>query len=121
MIILYDNVIGETMRLAKRFNIKSKEITTYDANDDRYIVLLARKELKNEDLSFLKVFINKKLPWIKGVIIHDDKMFGDEYGQMISFFTEREVKVLRVWDKIVSDEEIRGLEVELNGITRNIF
>lgn len=106
------------MRLAKRFNIPSKELRLYSKRDSDKIIIVARKPFINEDLSFLKVFVNKHKRNIEGVVIHDDKLFGDEYGKMSHFFLERGIKVLRIWDKIVSDEEIKNLEDELSGATK---
>lgn len=109
------------MRLAKRFDIESKELTLYRDKDSNEIVIIARKPLKEESFSFVKTFIHKNRKKIKGVVVYDDKLFGDEFGEIIEFFTARDVKILRVWDKMVSDEEIKDLEEELHGIATNSF
>lgn len=115
MIILYSSFTGDAMRLAKRFEAPSKELELYNDKDSEEILFIARKILIGEDLSFLKVFVHKNRDKISGVVIHDDKFYGDEYGEAIRFFASRDIKILRVWDKMVSDEEIKSLEDEMDG------
>lgn len=117
MILIYDSITGETMKLAKRFGIQSRDLQNYDGNDYD-IVIIGRKLLEDENLWDLTSFIKKFKKKIIGVIIYDDKMFGDEFGKSAQFYTKEGVKIIAVWDKIISDKEIMEMEAELYEKTR---
>ena len=112
MIILYDTITGETLKLAKRFNIPSKRISNYE-DDSKQIILISRRLFVSEDKAKLKNFLIKNNKNIIGVVLYDNKLFGTEYGSSLAVYSKYNIPILRVWDKIVSDEEIRELEEEL--------
>ena len=113
MIILYDTITNDTLRLVNRFNLPSREIRNYREQGEK-IILLSRRLLIDEKINELKTFLLKNRKNIIGVVIYDNKSFGDEFGSSAELFAEAGIKVLRVWDKIVSDREIESLKEELN-------
>lgn len=115
MIILYDTITGETLKLAKRFNIESKQINNYKL-EDKKIILISRRLFINEDIAKLKVFLAINIENILGVIVYDNKLFGKEYGNSLEIYSQFSIPILRVWDKIVSDQEIKELEKELKNL-----
>lgn len=113
MILVYDSITGETMRLSKRFDTPSMDLKNFVKTENK-ILLIGRRLLKDESLWELSNFINKNKKSIIGVIIYDDKMNGEEFGESSVFYSSQGIKVLALWDKIISDEEIKEMESDLN-------
>lgn len=82
--------------------------------ENEAIVVIGRRFFSHENLweldNFIKVYRNE----IKGVILHDDKNFGRDFGESVEFFANRGVRIIKVWDKAVSDEQVHELEVMLS-------
>lgn len=112
MILLYDTITGSSMGLAKKFSLPSKERSWYEGN--KKAVLISRRFLIGEKLWELERFIHEYKKDIIGVIIYDDKMFGTEFGNSAPFFEKNGVRILAIWDKNISEEEIKEMEVIIN-------
>lgn len=114
MVILHNSVTGSSMKLAKRFRFPSKRISNYRGEAEG-IVIIGRRFFTDENLWELIKFIENNKDKIKGVVIYDDKSFGSEFGASAELFERYGIEVLAVWDKVVSEEEIREMEVLISG------
>lgn len=115
MIILHNSITGSSRRLAERFSYPSKHLRSYMGGNDG-IIIVGRRFFTNENLWELDNFIKQYKRKIKGVIIYDDKVFGRCFGESADFFANHGLEILVAWDKTVSDEQIRALEVKIDGI-----
>ena len=117
MILVYDSKTGNSEKIAQRFKMNSKDFRYYrDTSED--IVIMARKFYYHENLWEISLFIEQNKDKILGAIIYDDKNFGREFGNSSLFFEEKGIKVIDIWDKIVSDVEIQKMEERLNELSR---
>lgn len=113
IILLHHSVVGGTRDLANRFKYPSKNYLNYRGEADR-IVLVGRHIYKFDDSDKLEKFIRYHRKKIVGVIISDDKNYGYFFGDAREFYEGLGVKVLAIWDKIITDEQIKELEGRLD-------
>lgn len=112
--IVHYSLFGGTSKVSNRFKYDSTSMEGYIENDNK-IVIIARRFYSN-DWSKLAVieFIKEYKDKIIGVILVDDKSYGQFYGEYIKVFTDEGLPILAVLDRLVSNEDIESLEATID-------
>lgn len=113
VILLHHSVVGQTRDLSQRFCYPSKHFKNYRGESD-YIVLVGGHFYNEEDAFLLKSFIKAYHKKIIGVIIYDDKSYGQDFGATSEFYLKNNIEILGLWDLIVTAEKIEQMEEVIN-------
>lgn len=113
IMLLHHSVVGQTRDLSQRFCFPSKHFKNYRGESD-YIVLIGGHFYEEEDAFLLKSFIKTYRSKILGVIIYDDKNYGQDFGITSEFYLRNNIEILGLWDLIVTAEKIEHMEGMIN-------
>lgn len=107
--LVHYSILGGISNTAEKFKYNSSHMENYIPSNDK-IVILARHFYRTDDMWKIQRFIETNKGKIIGVIIIDDKNFGEFYGDCASFFTSRDLPILALVDRIIGKKVILELE-----------
>lgn len=113
MKIVYYGITGESLMLARRFNCELTSLKDY-REDEQKILFISTHIYHNELNALLERFLIYFRDKIVGVIILDDKSFGNTYGEAIEFYKRLKIPILALWDKNVTQIDIENIKKEVS-------
>lgn len=112
--LVHYSLYGETERLGDRFKYDNTRIEGFSAEDSKIVIVARRFYPEDRSLRIVQRFIELNKKSIVGVILVDDKNYGEEYCDFLPVFSDHGVHILGTLDSIVSDEDIKNLEARID-------
>ena len=118
-VMIHYNRVSECVDVGERFKYETCNLFNYRGElGDNNIVILGRHFYQADQIWEIQNFLRHYHEDIVGVVICDDKNYGSRFGDSIPFFELNRVPILALWDRLITDEQIRRMEVVIDGKIR---